>query len=81
MKDLRLVESEEGKWTMGTWQSMNESEVSVEREDRVAVERVRSEEQLVRRRVMRWRNGVAVSQVVALWKEGRVHGLWVVAGM
>ncbi|KAJ0523931.1 hypothetical protein HanRHA438_Chr10g0475651 [Helianthus annuus] len=77
VKDRRLVVREVGKWTMGVWQSRKVREVRVEREERAVVERERSSEQLVRRRERRWRKGVALSQVVALWG-GWVQGSWVV---
>ncbi|GJW06775.1 hypothetical protein Tco_1569198 [Tanacetum coccineum] len=76
VKDLRLVESEEGKWTKVRWQLRKDKVVSVDKEESMVVESVRSSEQLVRWRVVRWRNGVAVSQVVVV--EVVVHGSWVV---
>nr|GEU67248.1 putative ribonuclease H-like domain-containing protein [Tanacetum cinerariifolium] len=65
VKDLRLVESEEGKWTKVRWQLRKDKVVSVDKEESMVVESVRSSEQLVRWRVVRWRNGVAVSQSFA----------------
>lgn len=66
-----------GKWTTGVWQLRKVREVRVDREERAVVERWRSAEQLVRRSERRWRNVVAVLQVVVSW-EGLEHGSWVV---
>ena len=46
----------------------------VERDLRAVKERETKEEQLERRREMRWRKGLDESQRVALWKEDGEHG-------
>lgn len=70
VKERRLVEREEGKRTGAVGQLMNWKEVREEREERAVMERERSAEQLESRRERRWRNGLAASQTVALWREG-----------